>query len=204
MRRKLWTAVLVTVVLLVAAGNLPGRLPSSWLVAGSALWAGIVERTPALWAGIVERTPALWAGIVERTPTLWAGIVAASSALWDDLIVRLPALVLALQTPAVAVGAAAFLAALAGALFTLAFVCRRSDPFKTVVREVRGGRRIAIVARRTRMAQDAVRTLLHPDRANRRRSRRRREEPSVPEELTPRNGRGQTPVTSGMRWVESS
>jgi hypothetical protein len=182
MRRKLWTAVLVTVVLMVLAGNLPGRLPSSWLVAGSALWDGIVARTPAL----------------------WDGIVVAGSALWDDLVARLPALALALQTPAVAVGAAAFLAALTGALFTLALVCRRRDAFKTVVREVRGGRRIAIVARRTRLAQDAVRTLLHPDRAERRRSRRRREEPSVPEGLTPRNGRGKTLVTSGMRWVESS
>ena len=193
MRRKLWTAVLVTVVLMVLAGNLPGRVPSSWLVAGSALWDGIVARTPALWDGIVARTPALW-----------DGIVVAGSALWDDLVARLPALALALQTPAVAVGAAAFLAALAGALFTLALVCRRRDTFRTVVREVRGGRRIAIVARRTRLAQDAVRTLLHPDRAERRRSRRRREEPSVPEGLTPRNGRGKTLVTSGMRWVESS
>jgi hypothetical protein len=182
MRRKLWTAVLVTVALMVIAGNLPGRLPSSWLVAGSALWAGIV-------AG---------------TPTSWAGVVVAGSALRDELVARLPALVLVLQTPAVAVGAAALLAVLTGALFTLALVCRRRDPFKTVVREVRGGRHIATVARRTRLAQDAVRTLLHPDRATRRRSRRRREEPSVPEGLTPRNGRGQTPVTGGMQWVESS
>ena len=160
MRRKMWTAVLVTVALMVLAGNLPGRLPSSWLVAGSALWDGIVT--------------------------------------------RLPALVLVLQTPAVAVGAAAFLAVLAGALFTLALVCRRRDPFKIVVRDVRGGRHIASVARRTRLAQDAVRTLLHPDRAERRRSRRRREEPSALEGLTPRNGHGQTPVANGMRWVESS
>jgi hypothetical protein len=193
MRRKMWTAVLVTVVLLVVAGNLPGRLPSSWLVAGSALWAGVVERTPTLWAGVVE-----------RTPTLWAGVVVAGAALWDDLVARLPALLLVLQTPAVAVGAAALLAALTGALFTLALVWRRRDPFKTVVREVRGGRHIATVARRTRLAQDAVRTLLHPDRATRRRSRRRREEPSAAEGLTPRNGRGQTPVSDGMRWVESS
>jgi len=182
MRRKLWTAVLVTVVLMVLAGNLPGRLPSSWLVAGSALWDGIVARTPAL----------------------WGGIVVAGSALGDDLVARLPALVLKLQTPAVAVGAAALLAALAGALFALALVCRRRDPFKIVVREVRGGRHIANVARRTRLAQDAVRTLLRPDRAGRRRSRRRREEPSAPEGLTPRNGHGQTPVANGMRWVESS
>jgi hypothetical protein len=182
MRRKLWTAVLVTVVLMVIVGNLPGRLPSSWLAAGSA-W---------------------WAGIVAGAPTSWAGVVAAGSALRDDLVARIPALVLALQTPAVAVGASAFLVALTGALFTLALVCRRSDPFKTVVREVRGGRRIASVARRTRLAQDAVRTLLHPDRAARRPSRRRREGPSVPEGLTPRNGRGQTPVAGGMRWVESS
>jgi hypothetical protein len=182
MRRKLWTAVLITVVLMVIAGNLPGRLPSSWLVASSALWEGIVT----------------------RTPQLWDGIVVIGSALRDGLDARLPALVLALQTPAVAVGAAAFLAALAGALFTLALVCRRRDAFKTVVREVRGGRRVAIVARRTRLAQDAVRTLLRPDRAERRRPRRRREEPSAPEGLTPRNGRGQTLVTSQMRWVESS
>jgi hypothetical protein len=182
MRRKLWTAVLVTVVLMVIAGNLPGRLPSSWLVAGSGLWDGMIA----------------------STPTLWGGVVAAGSALWDDLVARLPALTLALQTPAVAVGAAALLAVLAGALFTLALASRRRDAFKTVVREVRGGRRIAVVARRTRLAQDAVRTLLHPDRAERRRPRRRREEPSVAEGLTPRNGRGRTPVANGMRWVESS
>jgi hypothetical protein len=182
MRRKLWTAVLVTVALMVLAGNLPGRLPSSWLAAGSALWDGIVA----------------------RTPVLWDGVVAAGSMMWDGLVARLPALTLALQTPAVAVGVAASLAALAGALFTLALVSRRRDAFKTVVREVRGGRRIAVVARRTRLAQDAVRTLLHPDRAARRRPRRRREEPSVAEGLTPRNGRGRTPAASGMQWVESS
>jgi hypothetical protein len=182
MRRKLWTAVLVTVVLMVVAGNLPGRLPSSWLVAGSAQWDGMVARLPAL----------------------WAGVLVAGSALWDDLVARLPALVLALQTPAVEVGTAATLAALAGALFTLALVCRRRDPFKTVIREVRGGRHVAGVARRTRLAQDAVRTLLHPDRAERRRPRRSRKEASVPEGLTPRNRRGQAPAVSGMRWVESS
>ncbi len=182
MRRKLWTAVLVTVALLVLAGNLPGRIPASWLVAGSALWDGIVA----------------------RVPTQWEGIVIAGSALWGELLARLPALALELQTPAFAVGSAALLAALAGACFTLALVCRRRDPFKTVVRQVRGGRQIAGVARRTRLAQDAVRTLLRPDRAERRRSRRRREEPSVPEGLAPRNGRGQTPVARGMRWIESS
>jgi hypothetical protein len=204
MRRKLWTAVLVTVVLMVAAGNLAGRLPSSWLVGGSAPWAGIVQHAPTLWAGIIEHTPALWAGIIERIPTLWADVVIAGPALRDGLVARLPEVVLVLQTPAVAVAAATLLAVLTGALFTLALVCRRRDPFKTVVREVRGGRHIATVARRTRLAQDAVRTLLHPDRAERRRSRRRREEPSVPEGLTPRSGRGQTPVAGGMRWVESS
>jgi hypothetical protein len=182
MRRKLWTAVLVTVVLMVIAGNLPGRLPSSWLAAGSALWAGIVARTPAL----------------------WDGLIVAGSALWDDLVARLPALVLVLQMPAVAVGAAAILAALAGALFMLALGCRRRDPFNTVVREVRGGRHIAGVARRTRLAQDAVRTVLYPDRAARRRPRRRREEPSVPEGLSPRNGRWRAPAANEMRWVESS
>ena len=182
MRRKLWTAVLVTVVLMVIAGNLPDRLPSSWLVAGSALWDGIVARTPALWDGIVARTPALWDGIVAR----------------------LPALALALRTPAVAVGSAAFLAALAGALFTLALAGRRRDPFKTVIREVRGGRHIASVARRTRLAQDAVRTLLRPGRTENRRSRRRREEPSVPEGLTPSRDRWRAPDADRMRWVESS
>ena len=171
MRRKTWTAVLVTVVLMVVAGNLPGRLPPSWLVAGSALWDGLVV---------------------------------AGSALWDGLVARLPALVRQLQTPAVTVGAAAFLAVLAGALFTLALVCRRRDPFRMVIREVRGGRHIARVARRTRLAQDAVRTLLHPGRTARRRSRRGREEPSVPEGFAPRNGRRQKPAADGMRWVESS
>jgi hypothetical protein len=171
MRRKLWTAVLVTVVLMVIAGNLPDRLPSSWLVAGS---------------------------------TLWDGIVVAGAALRDDLVARLPALVLSLQTPAVAVGAAAFLAALAGALFTLALVCRRRDPFKTVIREVRGGRHIASVAHRTRLAQDAVRTLLHPGRTERRRSRRLREESSAPEGLTSLRGRWRVPARDGMRWIESS
>ncbi len=193
MRRKLWTAVLVTVVLMAIAGNLQGRLPSSWRVVGSALWDGIVARVPTMWDGIVA-----------RVPTMWDGIVIAGSALRAGLVARLPALLLALQTPTFAVSAAAFLAALAGGLFTLGLVCRRRDPFKTVVGEVRGGRPIASVARRTRLAQDAVRTLLHPDRAKRRRSRRRREEPSAPEGLTPRNGRGRKPVTSGMRWVESS
>ena len=171
MRRKLWTAVLITVVLMVIAGNLPGRLPSSWLVVSSALWDGIVV---------------------------------AGSTLRGDLAARLPALVLALQTPAFAVGAAAILAALTGALFALALSCRCRDPFKSAVREMRGGRHVAGVARRTRLAQDAVRMLLHPDRAERGRPRRRREEPSVPEGLTLRKGRGQTPVANGMRWVESS
>jgi hypothetical protein len=182
MRRKLWTAVLITVVLMVIAGNLPGRLPSSWLVVSSALWDGIVARAPAL----------------------WDGIVVAGSTLRGDLAARLPALVLALQTPAFAVGAAAILAALTGALFALALSCRCRDPFKSAVREMRGGRHVAGVARRTRLAQDAVRMLLHPDRAERGRPRRRREEPSVPEGLTLRKGRGQTPVANGMRWVESS
>jgi len=182
MRRKLWTAVLVTVVLLAVAGNLPGRLPSSWLGFGSALWEGIVA----------------------STPVLWGAIVVAGSTLRDDLVARLPALVLMLQTPAFAVSAAAFLAALAGACFALGLVSRRRDAFRSVVGEVRGGRPIARVARRTRLAQDAVRTLLYPDRARRRPSRRRREEPSMPEGSAPRNGRGQRPLAGGMRWVESS
>jgi hypothetical protein len=161
MRRKLWTAVLVTVVLMVLAGTLPDRLPSS-------------------------------------------GLIAAGSALWDDLVARLPALTRALETPAVAVGAAVMLAAMAGALFTLALVRRRRDPFGIVIREVRGGRHIACVARRTRLAQDAVRTLLHPGRTERRQSRRRQEEPSVPEGLTASGGRWRAPDADGMRWVESS
>ena len=182
MRRKLWTPVIVTVALLVLMGNLPGRLPTSWLVAGSALRDDLLARLPAL----------------------WDGILVAGSALRDDLVARLPSLWLALQTPAVAVGAAAALAALAGALFALALVSRRRDPFRTVIREVRGGRHVASVARRTRLAQDAVRTLLHPDRVERRRPRRSRKEAPVPEGLTPRNGRGQAPVANGMRWVVSS
>jgi hypothetical protein len=182
MRRKLWTSVLATVALLALAGNLPGRLPASWLDAASALWAGVVA----------------------RTPVLWASVLVAAAALREGLVARLPDLVAVLQTPAYAVGAAAFLAALAGALFTLALGCRRRDPFKAAVREARGGRPLARVARRTRLAQDAVRTLLHPDRAQRRRSRRRREEPSVPAGLTPWKGRGRKPAAGQMRWVESS
>lgn len=182
MRRKLWTAVLVTVVLMVAAGNLPGRVPSSWLVAGSALWDGIIRHLPVSW---------------ER-------VLVAGSSLRAAWIASLPALLRVLQVPAVAVGGVAILAALAGALFTLALACRRRDPFQFVVREVRRGRDIASVARRARLAQDAVRTLLQPGRTERRRSRRRREEPSVPEGLTPRIGRGRTTAAGGMRWVESS
>jgi len=181
MRRKLWTSVLVTVVLLVLAGNLPGRLPPSWRVAAAALWDGLVA----------------------QVPVLWDAAVVTGSVVWDGLLARLPALIQWLQTPAVEVGAAAVLAALAGALFALALVSRRRDPFRTVVREMRGGRPVARVARRTRLAQDAVRSLLHPDRARRRRTRRR-EEPSRPEGLTPRDRRGPTPATGAMRWVESS
>jgi hypothetical protein len=160
MRRKLWTAVLVTILLLVIAGTLPARLPSSWLAA-------------------------------------------AGSALRDAVVARLPALLAHLQTPAVALGASALLAASAGALFALALVRRRRDSFRIVVREVRGGRQIACVARRARLAQDAVRTLLHPGRTARRRPRRR-EELSAPEGLTPRNGGWRNSAADGMRWVESS
>jgi hypothetical protein len=160
MRKKLWTAVLVTILLLVIAGTLPARLPSSWLVA-------------------------------------------VGSAMWADLVARLPAFLAYLETPAVTLGTSAILTASAGAFFALGLVRRRRDPLRTVVREVRGGRQIAGVARRTRLAQDAVRTLLHPGRTARRRLRRR-EGLSAPEELTPRNGRWQTPAADGMRWVESS
>jgi hypothetical protein len=204
MRRKLWTAVLVTVVLLILAGNLPHHLPSSWLLAGSALVDGVLTRVPVLWNGVVAHLPKTWDGLVASIPAAWNGLLVAGSVLWDDLAARLPALALELQTPAVAVGAAAILAALAGALFTLALVHRRRDPFKAVIREVRGGRPVARAARRTRLAQDAVRTLLHPDRTVRRRSRRRREEPSAPAGLTSRNGREPTPSANRRQWVESS
>lgn len=160
MRRKLWTAVLVTTLLLVIAGTLPARLPSSWLVA-------------------------------------------AGSAVRDDVAARLPAVLAQLETPAVALAASALLAASAGALFALALVRRRRGSFRIVTREVRGGRSIARVARRTRLAQDAVRTLLHPGRAARPRPRHR-EGLSAPEGLTPRNGGWRTPATDGMRWIESS
>ncbi len=182
MRRKLWTAVLVTVVLMVLGGNLPGRLPASWLAAGSAAWDGMVARVPAL----------------------WDGAVVAAAALRDRLAPVVAALAAELQTPPAAVGAAGLLAALAGACFALALAGRRRDPFKAVVREVRGGRPVARAARRTRLAQDAVRTLLRPDRATRRRSRRRREEPSAPAWLSGLNRRREADPVSGMRWVESS
>ena len=80
MRRKTWTAVLVTVVLMVVAGNLPGRLPPSWLVAGSALWDGLVVAGSALWDGLVARLPALAREL--QTPAVAVGAADSTSRLW--------------------------------------------------------------------------------------------------------------------------
>jgi hypothetical protein len=182
MRRKLWTAVIVTVVLLAVGGGLPGRVPPSWLSAGAAGWNGMVTRLPAL----------------------RDGAAATATVLRDELVALRPVLERELDDPAFDVVAAALLGALGGMLLVLALADRRRDPLRTVVREMRGGRPVARVARRTLLAQDAVRTLLHPDRAKRRRSRRRREEPSAPAWLARLGRRSRAPASTGMRWVESS
>lgn len=181
MSRKLWTAVLVTVLLMILGGSLPGRVPASWLAAGSAAWEGVVARVPE------------W-----RT-----GAASAGSALADEVVARLPALERGLRSPEALVAGAGFLAVLAGACLALTLAGRRRDPFRTVVRLAGRGRPVASVARRTRLAQDAVRTLLRPDRPRRPRPRWHRKEASAAEGLTPRKDRRPAAASGGMRWVVS-
>ncbi len=71
----------------------------------------------------------------------------------------------------------AILAVLSGWTFALGIRPGRRDPLRLVLREVRGGRDAAYLARRTGLAQDALRLLLDP-RAAGGRKRRRRETPS--------------------------
>ena len=160
MRRKLWSAVLATTLLLVAGGTLPARLPAGWL--------------PAL----------------EAAARREAALV-------------LPVLLVALRTPAAVLCGTALLAAGAGASLSLALARRRRDPFRLVVRAARGGRPLARVARRARLAQDAVRTLMAPGRAARRRSGRR-EGIAAPEGTASRNRRLPPQAGPGMRWVAGS
>jgi hypothetical protein len=169
-KRSTWVAVLVTAVVLVAAGNLP-RLPLATLAAS---WSAGVERQVAAWPRLARRTPAPAPhAVVYSLPP------AAPRAMRRPLIVVAPARLLATPAPPrqasrrfappslpslpLQVLVPALAGALVGllALVVLGFALRR-DRRGHVWQLARRGMSSARIACTARVPQDAVRTLLTP------------------------------------------
>ncbi len=158
MKRSTLLAVGVTALLLVLAGQLP-RLPWESLLAGG---RGALEHALATWS-----TPAQHAAVPHR-----AAVAAVAPrphtpriAIAPPRLLASAAEVLPKRLPALPVGVpeAAVAGAIAGLVAVVSLVAMlRRDPRGRVWALARAGHSPERIARRTRVPQDAVRTMLTP------------------------------------------
>lgn len=156
MRRSIWIAVVVTALVLAGAAEMP-RLPwtraaglAGQMLARVVEWAASL-RLPVVLSGAWERLSGLAGQTLQRVVESLASLRLALPAAWSTGP--------APWAPAAAGVASLLLAGGAGFLLSR----RQRDRRGLVLRLARRGRATVRIARRTRMAQDAVRTLLHPD-----------------------------------------